>query len=425
MTAADLSVRAKALLSVPLALFVGFFLFYFCAAQQLRNTSVYERDDVFFRADTERAFKDLIGERGYNHIHTSGHPNFVILHSPEGLALRDFIKSRTKGMRKLEAAKSASIIMTSLAGAGTVTLLYGLLISCGLPRLRASLFACVLGCSAVQIFYSSTPETYGFSALGLTAVAFLASRRDIRDRWWQVAAVYAWSALTTNIAVVGIWSLVRYWQSSWKAMALKLIKVMTITVLIMVALSVVQKMVYPKSVIFFMPHAVERESGWFYWERFLQPVETSRILLQHQWLSNIIAPEPVMKIMFGEKMASIEDGTWAMVAPSAPLLALWVVVLGAAATSLRHRSFYQPVVLAGMGAMAFNFAFFFVFGHDRMLYAALWTSTTVCLVALGVEELLRRCPKLVPSMTAALVVLVAGEAWHNWHFLGKIAELVK
>ncbi|MDB6074749.1 MAG: hypothetical protein JWO89_2389 [Verrucomicrobiaceae bacterium] len=414
----------NALMSVQALLFLVFVIFYHFAAQQIVRTPMYERDDVFFRADTTRALKDIAGDRTQKHVHTTGHPNFVILNQPLGSTLRDKIKRSHPGMTKPEAVRRASIFMTSVAGAATVALFGALLLANGLPRMRAGLFAAVFGCSATQMFYASTPETYIFSALGLTAVAFLASRREVSEGWWQAASVYAWSMLTTNIALVGLWALARFWQLPIKDLAVKLAKVMAVTVALTVALSLVQAAIYPDSKIFFMPSSVARETGWLDWTRLQHPIANTRVLLQHLWLSNIIGPEPVRTIMFGKPMASIEAGTWAMVAPSLPLLGLWIMLLAGAATSLFRREFYQPMILAALAVLAFNFAFFFIFGNDRMLYAALWTSTSVFVVATGVELLLKRRPGLVPVMTVLLPVLVAGMAWHNWHFLGKLAALV-
>lgn len=430
MTAAEARERTlsflRRLASVPSVLFVVFFAIYFNAGQKLRETAVYDRGDVFFRADTRRAWRDMVGDRLSSHVHTSGHPNFVIFNQPICTALTVWIKKRFV-CTKNEAGKTASILMTSAAGAGTVSFFYLLLLAHGIPWTRGVLFSCVLGFSTVGLFYAGVPETYGFSALGLTAIAWLAMRRDVKEPWWQFAALYAWSALTTNIVLVGIWALARHWQQPLKIWVKRVAVSVGITTALMVALNVVQLLIYPGTVLFFVPHSVARESTWLYWGRLQSPVETSRVLLQHQWLSNIIAPEPVRTIPFGPKvpMASIESGTWDTFAPAWPLFALWCVVLLGAATALFNKRLYTPTILAATGVMAFNFVFFFVFGHDRMLYAALWTSVSVFLIAAGWESLVQRVPALSKALCAVLVVLVLGQAWHNWQFLGKLVEVVK
>lgn len=422
------SAIGRRLVSVPFLLFAGFFLFYFSAAEILDQTPVYERLDVFFESDTRRVWRDMVGERLGKHSHSSGHPNFVILHQPVGWTLAAKLKKHMRGVSKMEAGKMASKFMTSAAASGVVVVFYFLLLAHQIPRQRAILFSCVLGFSTVQMVFSGIPETYIFSALGLTAAALVASRRDMSEVRWQVSAVYAWSALTTNIVQLCIWAVTRHSHLPWRACIKRVIVATGITTALMVLLNLAQAAIYPNCDLFFIPHSIARESSWLTWERFESPLEHARILFQHQWLSNIVAPEPV-RIMNAFRptwpTASIEAGNWEMLAPAWPLFALWCVLLAGLVAALFLRRFYTPAVIAALAVMAFHFCFFFVFGHDRMLYAALWTSTSVFLVAVAWESLVKIRPALTKSLTALLCLFVTCEAWHNWHFLGKIAALVK
>ena len=434
MTAADARARALNLLrllarrlcSISFLLFAVFFAIYFQAGGKLRNSGVYDRDDVFFRADTRRAWRDMIGDRTSSHVHTSGHPNFVIFHQPVGYGLAAAVKEQFGGKRG-DASRTASILMTAAASAGTVSLFYLMLLANGIPLSRAAAFSCVLGLSAVQLFYGAVPETYVFSALGLTAVAFLACRPEIGGVWWQVAAVYAWSALTTNIVTVGIWALVRNWRRPLVACMTKVAVILAIPFAIVVVINVVQRLIYPGTVLFFHSHSVAKESHWLYWENLQEPLKHARILLQHQWISNIIAPEPERTFPFGTDapMASIEAGTWDRFRPAWPLFTIWSIILACAMTALFDRRFFQPAILGALAVMVFNFFFFFIFGHDRMLYAALWTSISLFLVAAGCEHFIRSRPAAAKLLAGLLTLLIIGQAWHNWHFLGKITALVK
>lgn len=417
----------RAFASVPFALFICFYAVYFNAGQKLRDTPVFDRGDVFFRADTRRAWRDIVGERTSAHVHTSGHPNFVIFSQPLGSALTTIVKKEYK-CTKNDAAKTASMLITSALSAGTVAFLFLLLGVNGVPKLRATLYAGVLGFSTVGLFYGAAPETYSASAFGLTAAAYLACRRDIGEPWWHVAALYAWSALTTNIVILGIWALVRHWQSQPVVAWLRRVAVsIAISAALVVAVALVQKAIYPGTVLFFASHSVAKESHWLYPERLQKPVETSRVLLQHQWISNIIAPEPERQTPFfpDQPMASIESGTWDKFAPSWPIFALWSLVLLGALPALGDKRFYSPAILGALAVLGFNFCFFFIFGHDRMLYAALWTSISVFLVSMGWESLIRRVPAMSVAAAVLLIVLLPWQAIHNWHFMDKIAALVK
>ncbi len=410
--------------AVPIVLGFAFFMFYFLAGRQMLASPVYERDDVFFRADTERALRDITGTRQMNHGHTTGHPNFVLFHAPLGSWLGSSIKGLSVGMKTKEASQRASHMLTSSAGALTVVAFYGLLVACGLARSRACLFAAVLGFSAVHVFYAAVPETYIFSALGLTVVAWLSLRPGSSSFSWALAAVYAWSALTSNVVTIGLWALARFYHPSWMAWFKKTSLALGAVFLAMLLLSFAQKAIYPKTNLFFMPHAVAEESGWLTAERLSDAAHSSKILSQHLFVSNIVAPEPVATTVFAKPMGSIEQGTWETVAPAAPLVLLWSAFLVGSGAALCFRQFYRPGVLVALAVLGFNFAFFFIFGHDRMLYAALWTSMTVFLVAASTEFWLQRWPRLIPAVSSALVALIVGLAWHHCHFLGKLVRLI-
>jgi hypothetical protein len=422
----QLMLQALRPLGSHIALFAVFMVVYLGSGMKMKDTDMYIRDDVFFRADTERALKDLMGERTQAHVHTSGHPNFIIFHQPIGYVLREIIKAEIKGTKLIDRRRLASVLVTATAGAAAATLFYSLLLALGLPKLRAAIFTSVLGFSTSHLFFASTPETYIFSALGLIWVSLLAVRNGGSSAWWQLACVYACSNLTTNIALVGIWTLVRYRnEPSLKKWLFAVTISLVVTGLLMVALSCVQLFFYPQTLLFFIPSAVGRESGWLYWEHLQQPMLHTRVLLQHMGLSNIISPEPAATKPFGLAMASIESGTWEHFAPALPLHSFWLGVLLAGLAGLGRKVTQQPAVLAGIALLAFNFVFFFIFGHDRMLYCALWTANTVMIVAVGWESLIARLPKFNQALTAVLVLLVASQAWHNWAFLDKIMALVQ
>lgn len=407
---------------LPLLVFVFFCILYLFSGHKLMSTPGYKRDDVFFRADTKRAAIDLVGDRLQLHNHTSGHPNFVILHQPFGYLLRLAFKSVDKTQRKAVAA----IVLTSLAGAGTAALLCALLLSLGLSKVRAALFACVLGFSTTHLFFASMPETYVFSALGLTAVAFLAQRSDFHSAWWQAAAVYACSILTTNVLLVGLWTIVRHRdQPTHAKWATRVIVSLSVTVGLMTALNLIQHLIYPTTVLFFMPSSVGKEASWLCWENLQAPLTHARILLQHLWLSNIVAPEPSITRPFGQPMASIEAGTWDRFAAAWPLYGLWLTMLAALLIGLGRQLLKQPLMLTALIVLAFNFSFFFVFGNDRMLYSCLWTSMTVLIVAFGWESVIRRWPTSDKMLTTLLALFVSCQAWHNWHFLTKIVTMVQ
>ncbi|MEI6535104.1 MAG: hypothetical protein WCN98_07190, partial [Verrucomicrobiaceae bacterium] len=73
--------RQTALCILPFAaLGIIFLALYYQTANKLKQSEMYVRNDVFFRTDTYRAFKDMVGERTGGRGRTSVHPIFVMSH---------------------------------------------------------------------------------------------------------------------------------------------------------------------------------------------------------------------------------------------------------------------------------------------------------------------------------------------------------
>lgn len=408
------------------ALAVVFLTLYHHTGLKLKESEMYSRNDVFFRTDTYRSLLDMVGERTGSRGRTSVHPIFVMSHQPVGELLTDYYRTKP-GIKKFEARKLASIVMTSVAGTGTVLFIYATLMAMGIPLLRSMLFAAMLGASATQMFFSSAPETYVFSSLGLAAVAYCAVRSRTGHVGFQLASVYAVGCLTSNLVPVALWCAARHWQgwSGWWKLIHRVALALVITIGLLIVLSVIQKWIYPKAAYFFVPSSALDEVGWLYWENFKTPFMTVRVLLQHLWLSNFIGPEPVLQMFMDKPMASIERGHWASFQPALVLFVAWSLFLLTSASSLFSRATYTASFLAALGCLAFNFIFHSVFGNDRMLYSADWTLYSVLAVAWGFEVFLRRFPVMARASTVLLALLVIAVMMHNWRFLDKILAVVQ
>jgi hypothetical protein len=394
---------------------------YRTAAVQTAESPLYIRDNVCFRSDTKRALGDLAGSRLQKHKNTTGHPIFVLFHQPFGNAIREIYRSMDKRLKPPAASRLAGPWVTAAAGAGAVVLLFCCL-QCLLPARLSLWFSLIFAASASTMFYASVPETYIFSCLGICALAWVAVRQDKGGGLaWQAAVVYAVSNLTINLVPAAIWSCVRFRGAGWWKRAFLAFLVSGAALVI---LSLVQRAIYPQTALFFLPGSVSREAGWLTWEHLSTPWQTLRILLQHLFVTNIIAPEPVLVEVLGLPMASVEAGSWSMIQPALPLVLLWIVVLGTALWGLRHRAALTAPVLASLAVLGFNLVFFSVFGHDRMLYVALWTPMTILVVAAGTGAFLRQYPTMMGLWECLLVLLSLGMAWHHWFFLEKLTALV-
>ena len=410
-----------------LLVFLCCFIVYLAAGFKLENSGIYDRggNDHFFRSDTRRAFIDIAGDRETKHWHTSAHPNFVIFHQPLAAGLQCLIKAFKHKLPKDAVMRRASIIITSAGGAAAAAMFCQLLLLRGLPRTRALLFTAVLAASTSHLFFASVPETYIFSALGIIVIMWLALRDGTKEGWWQLAALYTWSVLTSNLVTIGIWALIRHRAAGLRGMVLRVTTSLAITACALLLLNGLQWRVYPQSDLFFASKH-DTQSNWLYWEHLHQPMHHAKVLLQHLGLSNIVAPDPVSAaapVETGETphaMASIEAGTWAQFAPAWPLHGLWLLIVLGAVVSLCRPQTWNIALLGCATVLAFNFVFFFIFGHDRMLYSALWTSSSVLLIALAWEPMAKRYARI---FAIGLAVFVVCQLWHNWAFLDKIMAI--
>jgi hypothetical protein len=427
MTSPNLPRVARLLTTVPALLFLLWIPIYWASSNVLKDSGVYVSDDVMFRADTKRAYHDMVGEREGRHHHTSGHPNYVIFHQPLGAALRAGQEMWDSKTLRRDSKKIASMLLSSTAGAGAVALLAALLLSIGMNRWTAALFACVLGFSTSHLIFASIPETYIFSALGLTSLGYLSANRDKSSRWWQLGAVYAASNLTTNLMNVGVWAMVRKWDvsSSFWLWIKRIAISVTASIALLIALNIVQRLIYPNTTLFFLPSAVAKESGWATLERLQNPVLHGSILLKHLFITNIVAPLPMIAKPFGIAMASIEEAGWPQMQSAAPLLGLWSAFLLLASAGLWQRDLRNPLVLGTVALLIFNAIFFLFFGHDRMLYTGLWTHLTVMLVAFGCHSATQVWPRLSKIQPWALAIFVCGQAINNWGFLHQVLAITK
>src|SRR5207237_1338063 len=96
----------------------------------------------------------------------------------------------------------AAVLLNSFAGGLGVGFFGYFLQAAGVPRLRAVILSCVLGCSSAHLFFGSVPETYAFSALSLILVLFVALKWPGRVGAFVLPGLLAFGVLITNLCTV-------------------------------------------------------------------------------------------------------------------------------------------------------------------------------------------------------------------------------
>jgi len=411
---------------LPSALFAFGFALALLGGARLAGTPMFERDNVFFRSDTHRAFVDLAGARSEDHRRTSTHPVFVLLHNPLGQGLAQLFAAA--GTQPELARRRASLALTAAAGGLAAALGFLLLRVLRVGVARAALFAAVLAASSSHWTFASIPETWIFSALALGAAALAAARPGGAEWRFQLAAVYAIAVVTTNLVPVAILALLRHVEGGAAGLAAVLRRAARSTALALVlvlGLALVQQALYPTTTLFFAPSSVTKETKWVKWSHWLErPATTVKILVRHLAFDNVVAPEATNQPHDGLAMASIEEAGRSHYRSRLGVLAVWIAVLAVAARGALRGALFRPPLLAALAILAFDFAFHSFFGNDRFLYSCGWTVFTVAAVAAAFEAGAPAGGRLGTAATALLALFLALQLASNWRFLGELAAAV-
>jgi len=410
--------------ALPLLLFAGGLALYFAGAARLADTAMHERDNVFFRSDTERAFRDLTGRWDADHRRTSTHPLFVLIHHPLGRGLTHAL--RAAGVPPREARERASALLTGAAGGLAAALAFRLLRTAGVSLAFAGFFSAILAASAAHWAFASIPETWIFSALSLAWLALETVRRPSAPEWrFQLPAVYAIGVVTTNLVPVGVLAWLRHALrgAAFPAAPARALRSTALALGLVAALALVQQALYPTTTLFFLPNSVTKETKWVKWTHWLErPGPTVQILGRSLLLDNVLAPAPYRTEHEGLPMASIEEARRAHYRARWPAVALWALVLAAAGVGALRGALWRPLGVAALGLLAFHFAFHSFFGNDRFLYAAGWTLFTVLAVALGFEAAVPRARAPRAAACALLAAFLLLQLGFNWRFLGELRD---
>lgn len=412
---------------LPLALFVACFALYTIGSLYLADTGMHKRDNVFFRSDTGRVFRNFTNSRKANHDRNVTHPAFVLLHNPLGRGLTFALEAA--GLEPRVARQRASSALTATAGAGAAALGFLLLRAVGVSLGTAGFFAAALGGSAAHVAFASIPETWIFSALALTLLAWTAVRAE-RPAWhFLLAAVYAISVLTTNLVPVAILGTLRAALRGGArpgAVLASAAGTAASALALVVLLSLAQRALYPITTLFFEPSLIAEETKWIKWSHwFEEPATTVKILVRTLVIDDVVAPAPLRTEHDGLAMASIEHAGRPQYRSRLPALAAWGLVLAIAGVGALRGALRRPPVLAALAVLAYSFAFHSVFGNDRFLYACSWTVFAVLTVAVCFDTALPRAGRARAAGLALLAAFLALEVASNLGFLVELRAAVK
>ena len=334
------SLIAKALahrrpLLIVLALFVFFYGMYLNIGLSLAETSAFKEMDILFGADTPRVIDD-IATFSADHHRTSVHPLYVLLVNPWGCFVKKLLHSKI----------AAAVAINSFFGAYAVclALVFFLLLSGSL--IDSAILSCIFGFSMSQLFFSSVPETSSLATCSLiiTYIIFLVAiqRKRPYPVLWVIAGILTLGVTTTNFAQTLICFIVTLLSVHRKEKDLRLfamIRPMMFAIFITALFSIIQKMAYPSSRLFFTPAAYREEINFLSLFIIRRPIAVLHQLAKHFMLVNVIAPLPDLLAIRESRFPLVTfENSWNYSIAGWVGLVAWVCALAAGiARAIRDR----------------------------------------------------------------------------------------
>lgn len=274
-----------------IALFLLFFSLYWSIGNSLAHTGALSEYDILFEMDTPRAIDD-IAVFSADHYRTNVHPLYVLFTNPPGMLFHYLLNSKV----------GAAIVINSSFGACAVSLTSVLLWLRNRNYMSVLLLSSGFGLSTTQIALSSIPETYILASCSLIVTYILfwinLQRKELYFVWWVIAGIFTLGVSSTNfIQTLFCYSLVIYAMTKKSANRLRssvslLYRFIVAVFFSVIALSLVQKVIYPASSLFFVPQAYFEEIS--YTSLFIarHPFTVLPQIFLQFFLVNVVAPLP-------------------------------------------------------------------------------------------------------------------------------------
>jgi len=349
-------------------LFSLFFLVYFGFGSALADRSLFNLNNVFFRMDACRAIFDMTCPDS-PHPRTTVHPLYVLMVTPLGTVLNALLDNRT----------CAAVMLNAALGAIGVALSYFLFLGCTGRLLISTFLAGVFGCTMGHLIISSVPETGSLAvmSLALNYILFYHSARSLSlSSWlWIPVGVFCLGVTTTNLAqpLIGfsLICLIQERQRQTQGALMRTtgrVALYGFAVLALgVALSLLQKFFYPKSMYFFLPGIAHEELAYVSSVLLRNPLATCFHLAKTFIVWNVVGPRPYGYTMPPDDESVFPGLTFSIEAYHTPLgyvaLSLWLVLLGIGVW--RGLTGRRPIRLFSVGlvlSLAFNFLLHCAYG---------------------------------------------------------------
>lgn len=356
-----------------------FFFSIYVLLVSIFNQPVFDVDDIFFDSDGLLWRLRLTTENVQDYYFRSVHPFVLIIIRPLVFFISLFLKGNML---------YATFILTALAGAVCVFLVWYFVKHFINNKLYCLLIASLFGVSTAQLVFSSLIETYIFLAtVALLFIIFL-----IKDKSFFVLII-------TGLLAFGI-TISNFIQTVISCFLIKkdfkqLIKYGFLVLILTIPMTLLNNIIYPKSQPYFWDFtSYEAESN----NSFSPTIQRANFLNRVMLFHSIVAPQPLIleeEIPFLKvwMFRAVEEEP-IQIAQYNSLLGIglsymWLglITLGGFLFLKSFRKQDNRFSLTFMFILLFNFFLHLQYGKDVFLYSVNWTYALILFLALAWKEL--------------------------------------
>lgn len=395
-----------------------FYSLFFAAHLKFQDTPIYVRDGIIFGAATQSVFQDLSTGRLGTHDQISPlHPAFTLLHQPPAQFM---IKGwQFIGQDPGSAQKHGIAILTCLAAALSVVMVYHALLWSGSGSMHSVLLAMTYGTGTCALIMAPLPETWLFAGLGVAALIAVTARGALAHPAWHIAAAtYAMSCFIGNIIPCLIMAMTRCAQDrlQFGSFHARPILITLAAFALTFGLATAQRQIYPGS--------APLPKSWEQWQELRSDWEATRetqaLVAREVFVSNIVAPAYASIIPDRTRSKVVlQAPVWSALGLQRGLSAGWLLILALAFAGIVWRAQIEPFTLGVIGVLIWSIATVSWYGSQDhlLLYACLWTSVVVIAVGLGLDRALQHWKKLNFPVSLMLGIFVSALVSRNWLFI--------
>ncbi len=338
-------------------LVVSFTILYSSLGFKLKDTNAqpFNQNNLLFEMDTARNVS-YITTTSANFYRTNVHPLFVIIVNPIGRLLTWLGFSST----------ISSILINSFVGAICVGVSFFLFYLLSKNILGSIILSVIFGFSSSQFLLSIVPDTSAFATLSLifAYIVFMKSIENdhIPKYYWIIAGIATFGITITNFLQTLIcFQVSQLGKNRPRKIITSSINFLISIILISIALSFLQKILYPSSALFINLSLFKEEFSYTNMLILSHPLVVIKQLIASFFLTNIAAPTPeILNIHPLYPAITFSNSNYSMVISIVTLI-FWLgfVVIGI----LRFRPHTQKLYFYGLSlCLLFNLFLHSVYG---------------------------------------------------------------